>query len=882
MKKPHLTKSHKHGEETAKGQAQNQHSSAALFVPEDAILTMQHTIGNRAVHQFLRARDDSSTIIQPAMRITSPGDLFEREAEHLANRVVDSEKPVAQEYGQEKRISEASTQAKPNQVRSFVPIHQVDKSSHTGMRTPTDIVPGSGESLAAPVQSSMEAAFDNDFSHVRLHHNQKAGQIAHALNARAFTVGKHIIFAPGQYAPETKQGQKLLAHELVHTLQQRAGAGMRAGASLTRDHSVSLSSSTVQREAESDSPSLPGNQYEFKFEKKGGERLSYSLRITLSRPEPNPLTTEIGPVKLQLGEAKLSATKTAGKDVAYSMATAVAKADWTVLELMPGVAIDAGIKVLEAKLEQGDVDVDVLKLGIAVKGKLTKAIQSTVLGEKILETEIGQRIKEGLEVKVEGKVEVKVDPADALRLARMVKLNRAIAENTKQAVADRRVREKLQQENKKIRDDLRKRGRKLKKAARKQLRERLKRNGGKIKSLSAKILESKKATTVLRQTYVSTAQGLKSKAGRLLGNVVKRAGGRLLLRLIPGVNIVLTAIDIFQVSRGIYRLLTGKAKLGFPGEEQGESQDEQQSHTDHTTAESNGSDVGKLETEVLAVETRAGTPTDAGVAPIAGVAQEQDDLSLGPEIDISEHLEYRPVSGLVAQEDGQEAVPELHPAALAVWQTIRSREGAGIKFTPADLVDLNTIVPADLDGEELNVLLKHLEQKDGQQVTDVFALLGGIQDYVHQLRHPAAVMTTTVTTTTGLTTESVEEKVETLTVSSPESKTTVEIERAKRQKAIEDFLAEAIPQIQNGGHFGRIDPVLMKHVEKGKTLHGLLAINAEGAILWGFATMVITEVIDSDKDHIRVRLIRLPMQVFDPAGTRLGTLGQTDFETVLH
>lgn len=48
----------------------------------------------------------------------------------------------------------------------------------------------------------------------------------HHLNAHAFTCCNHIVFAPGKYAPDTAAGQRLLAHELIHTLQQR-GSLMR-------------------------------------------------------------------------------------------------------------------------------------------------------------------------------------------------------------------------------------------------------------------------------------------------------------------------------------------------------------------------------------------------------------------------------------------------------------------------------------------------------------------------------------------------------------------------------------------------------------------------------------------------------------------------------
>jgi hypothetical protein len=66
----------------------------------------------------------------------------------------------------------------------------------------------------------MEPRFGRDFSGVRVHNGPAAAQSARAVNARAWTVGDHIAFAPGEYRPDTSEGRGLLAHELAHTVQQ--------------------------------------------------------------------------------------------------------------------------------------------------------------------------------------------------------------------------------------------------------------------------------------------------------------------------------------------------------------------------------------------------------------------------------------------------------------------------------------------------------------------------------------------------------------------------------------------------------------------------------------------------------------------------------------
>jgi len=68
----------------------------------------------------------------------------------------------------------------------------------------------------------MGARFGHDFSKVRVHIDAQAAESATAVNARAYTVGRDMVFSAGQYAPNTSAGRKLLAHELAHVVQQSA------------------------------------------------------------------------------------------------------------------------------------------------------------------------------------------------------------------------------------------------------------------------------------------------------------------------------------------------------------------------------------------------------------------------------------------------------------------------------------------------------------------------------------------------------------------------------------------------------------------------------------------------------------------------------------
>jgi Domain of unknown function (DUF4157) len=82
-----------------------------------------------------------------------------------------------------------------------------------------------GGRLDPAARSYLEPRFNYDFSAVRVHDDADADAASAAVGARAFTVGHHIAFAAGAYAPHTEDGRRLIAHELAHALQQ--GGGVR-------------------------------------------------------------------------------------------------------------------------------------------------------------------------------------------------------------------------------------------------------------------------------------------------------------------------------------------------------------------------------------------------------------------------------------------------------------------------------------------------------------------------------------------------------------------------------------------------------------------------------------------------------------------------------
>jgi hypothetical protein len=104
-----------------------------------------------------------------------------------------------------------------------------EAASHTPPSTPVGFSEqlsrkqGSGFTLQAGFQSQMESAFGSDFSAVRVHTDEEASRMSQQINARAFTYGHDIYFNSGKYDPASPTGQKLLAHELTHVVQQQSG-----------------------------------------------------------------------------------------------------------------------------------------------------------------------------------------------------------------------------------------------------------------------------------------------------------------------------------------------------------------------------------------------------------------------------------------------------------------------------------------------------------------------------------------------------------------------------------------------------------------------------------------------------------------------------------
>jgi hypothetical protein len=103
--------------------------------------------------------------------------------------------------------------ADPQPKEATVPARTVPPVVHEVLRSP-------GQQLDTNTRNAVEPRFGHDFSRVRVHTDAKAAQSARAVDALAYTVGSDVVFGANRYSPETPDGQRLLAHELAHVVQQ--------------------------------------------------------------------------------------------------------------------------------------------------------------------------------------------------------------------------------------------------------------------------------------------------------------------------------------------------------------------------------------------------------------------------------------------------------------------------------------------------------------------------------------------------------------------------------------------------------------------------------------------------------------------------------------
>jgi hypothetical protein len=191
-------------------------------------------------HPFLQRSFSSGA--QPAFTLGPSDDAYEREAEKVGSQVArmrDARPGASAAISRVpasplQRMCAQCEEEKREEGKGGPPGAVIEGHLAAGIQA----LRGRGAPLPASERSFFEPRFGHDFARVRLHAGSHADSLARSLEARAFTVGQDIVLGESEYAPASPEGRQVLAHELVHTVQQSGEADRIQRLTITR-HSFS-------------------------------------------------------------------------------------------------------------------------------------------------------------------------------------------------------------------------------------------------------------------------------------------------------------------------------------------------------------------------------------------------------------------------------------------------------------------------------------------------------------------------------------------------------------------------------------------------------------------------------------------------------------------
>jgi hypothetical protein len=246
----------------------------------NSVLHLQRTNGNQAVQRMLQTNAEElkagstgttssryghppvAGAIQTKLAINKPGDEYEREADRVSEQVMRMPDPHAHRKTpghapvERSRLDGAAGSGLIQRSDSGRPLaedEQVQAQAQPGA-TPTvsaetasgiQSLRGRGQSLPEQTRSFFEPRFGCDLRNVKIHDDSQAARLADNVGARAFTIGRDVMFGPGEYRPDTAGGMRLMAHELTHVVQQ---GGTSGGISRAPRESVAETISRMPRE----------------------------------------------------------------------------------------------------------------------------------------------------------------------------------------------------------------------------------------------------------------------------------------------------------------------------------------------------------------------------------------------------------------------------------------------------------------------------------------------------------------------------------------------------------------------------------------------------------------------------------------------------------
>jgi hypothetical protein len=190
------------------------------------ILALQQTAGNQAVQRMMK-----SGVLQAKLRIGQPNDIYEQEADRVAEQVMRMPDPSRTlECLTVSQPAAAAIQRKCIRCKN----NEYDEKKLMRKETPVslyhpdvppvvyDVLRSPGQPLDPATRAFFEPRFGADFGNVRIHSDSRSEKAVQSIQAMAFTVGNDIFLNREQHYSRSPTRQFLLAHELSHVIQQRA------------------------------------------------------------------------------------------------------------------------------------------------------------------------------------------------------------------------------------------------------------------------------------------------------------------------------------------------------------------------------------------------------------------------------------------------------------------------------------------------------------------------------------------------------------------------------------------------------------------------------------------------------------------------------------
>lgn len=163
--------------------------------------------------------------IQRKPSLSTPGDPWEREADEVADKIMRMAGPAS--VGAAPVAIQRKCAACEDEQDKAIQAKREATEQNPGKPDPeaAELAAGQGGTpLSKDLRAFFEPRFGRDFGGVRVHSDGAAASAAQAVQARAYTAGRDIVFGAGQYAPATVEGKRLVAHELTHVVQQDQAA----------------------------------------------------------------------------------------------------------------------------------------------------------------------------------------------------------------------------------------------------------------------------------------------------------------------------------------------------------------------------------------------------------------------------------------------------------------------------------------------------------------------------------------------------------------------------------------------------------------------------------------------------------------------------------